>query len=1234
MRAESATAVLGSFMVIVVIIGTSSYPTHPPAETLLAPERERTLDTTSPVILWTSPAHGHAVYPDVDIVVQFNESMNTSSFSYEFLSGWDPGMNWSWENSVHENDTVRGTHDILFGSPAYYEFNVTYAEDVAGNPLAPGPVPNPWNWSTIVVIIETVPADGETNVRLSQDIVVFFSGPVDVLTLPLPFWTIVPDPGGGWAITWTNGDTSVVLSHAVPFEPCTLYTVYLHIGLSPFPSLVPNPWSFTTVCPTRIIRTDPYDGQTDVPLYHSIEVEFSKPMDPATVTWTIGPNPGGWSETWSANDTILTMSHLPPFLACQVHNVSITGGQDMDGYWLLPGFDLVPNPWSFTTTCEYPYILSTDPFDGETGVGLWKEIVIEFDETINLSMPFDFEVTPELPGTVWTTIWNNNTTVTLNHSLLLVPASQIVVHVIEAYDLDGNPLVQGPVRNPFSFYTNGGLGPWIEQTDPPHAALAVPLNESIVVIFSESMDVPSVTWDIEDLGGPSPITFTPSWNQTVYPDDTLTLSHVTPFVEWATYFVLIDGQDLDSNPLESGPVPNPWSFTIEGIMPMIVSTDPANGEVNVALNKSIVIDFNEEMQPASFMWSIVPDPGGWTAAWSNDNSTVTLNHSIDFGQCTIHTVHVTQAWDLDGTNIIPGPWPNPWVFATECISPYVVSTDPHDGETGVPLDHDITVVFSEPMETGTVIFDIQPSLPLSTSWSANDTVMTVSHASPFLECQVYLAVIGGGEDKDGNPLIPGPWPLPNPWNFITECIPPWVVSTSPPDGAMAIPLDALIMVQFSEPMNMTSVTMSVNPDPGGWGPIQWTVAGTSLSWNHSNNYTTCTVITVTIHTGEDLAGLGLVPLPYSWSFLTVCPNPYMASTVPADGATDVELNAVVEIEFSDPMDTATVTWTIAPDPGGWSQNWFAGDTLLTLSHDPFGFDSTYTFEVTGGQDNDGFPLIPGLVPNPWSWTTKVKPLAPPTNLSAFLSGPSFRDVTVTWQLSDDDFPGGNVSYYDVYRGDAYDGNGAGYGLLGSVPSGVSQYVDQLAGQDGQCHFYFVCAARFGGESNCSEGQAGKFTRPLATGPNLVSVPLVQVDESVETVLQTVMYDKAWHYDTSSGWKWHMRSKGYGDLTDVNHTMGLWVNVTGASSLIVAGAVPAQTTIHLSAGWNLVSFPSFNSSYTVADLKAELPVERVEGFVASSPPHFLRVLQGSDVLLAGEGYWVKVSADATWVVFNG
>ncbi len=92
------------------------------------------------------------------------------------------------------------------------------------------------------------------------------------------------------------------------------------------------------------------------------------------------------------------------------------------------------------------------------------------------------------------------------------------------------------------------------------------------------------------------------------------------------------------------------------------------------------------------------------------------------------------------------------------------------------------------------------------------------------------------------------------------------------------------------------------------------------------------------------------------------------------------------------------------------------------------------------------------------------------------------------------------------------------------------------------------------------------------------------------------------------------------------------NVTGDCNLTVAGVVPVQTTILLYEGWNLVSFPSFNSSYSVADLKLEIGATRVEGY-DPLPPYHLRVLADAEVLQAGYGYWVRVEADTVWMVNN-
>jgi len=99
----------------------------------------------------------------------------------------------------------------------------------------------------------------------------------------------------------------------------------------------------------------------------------------------------------------------------------------------------------------------------------------------------------------------------------------------------------------------------------------------------------------------------------------------------------------------------------------------------------------------------------------------------------------------------------------------------------------------------------------------------------------------------------------------------------------------------------------------------------------------------------------------------------------------------------------------------------------------------------------------------------------------------------------------------------------------------------------------------------------------------------------------------------------MTSKEYRrGLRGVNHTTGLWVNVTEDCNLTVAGIVPAQTTMSLREGWNLAGFPSFNASYAVSDLKAEVGATKVEGYISMPPftPHMLEVLGDGMIPQAG------------------
>ena len=282
--------------------------------------------------------------------------------------------------------------------------------------------------------------------------------------------------------------------------------------------------------------------------------------------------------------------------------------------------------------------------------------------------------------------------------------------------------------------------------------------------------------------------------------------------------------------------------------------------------------------------------------------------------------------------------------------------------------------------------------------------------------------------------------------------------------------------------------------------------------------------------------------------------------------------------------------------------------------------------------------VNGVGEGPLSNEACATPTAPPgapVILQADLSGDTLENVTVKWNLSLDDGTGqDSVVGYSIYRGTTYDVNAVGYLLIVTVPEGTILYVDNFTGEgDPNNYFYRICAVDLNNLTNCSVNQAGKFTRSLTSGPNLVSIPLIQSDENIETVLQTLKWDKAWTYDSSAQkWKSHILFKPYkGELEELNVSMGIWINVMQPSNLTVSGIVPTNTSIYLQAGWNLVGFPSFNGTYTVSDLKASVGVERIEAFEASTQPYFLQVLMDGDALQAGYGYWIEAKSNTTWVV---
>ncbi|MCJ2670282.1 MAG: Ig-like domain-containing protein [Candidatus Thermoplasmatota archaeon] len=898
-----------------------------------------------PYIISTYPMDRESDVPlDADIVIDFSEPIDVSTFSWSFVP--DPGgWTYAWSNG---NRTVTLSHAVLYAACSFRTVIVMYAADMDGNALVPGPVPNPWQFETecpCCTILFTDPMDGELDVPLGHPITIAFSDPMNPATF---VYASYPDPGG-WMVNWSNGDTVVVLDHD-DFEQSTVYAfeiVYLEdVNGKPLDAgPVPNPFMFETVPqPPYIVQTEPGDGELVTDVYRNITVLFSEPMNTSSVSFIIMPDhpSWGWTENWFQNDTLLVLEHSAPFAEVMLYLVTVMGA-DMSGNPLVPG--PVPNPWTFATTCVCPEIVATYPANAQFGVPADAYIYVNFSEPMDTSS-LVWSIDPDPGG--WTETWlANDTLLVLAHSN---PFNQgnVTVHIIYAEDKSGDQLVPGPVPNPWTFFVGTGAFPSVVMTDPYDGEVDVDVWRSITIQFSREIIPGTFHWNFTL--GPDPFGWSESWDQTVEPNDTVTLSHSNPFAELTAYCLKVEhARDIHGRDLIQ---PYYFVFSTGPFGVHIVATSPVDAEIGVHADSDIWIHFSESINTSTVAWSINPDPGGWTVDWLANDTVLVLMHSNPFNLGNV-TVEILYAEDKSGSPLVPGPVPNPWRFATSSVGTYIVQTDPYDDQLGVPLNQSVIVWFSQPMNATSVNWVVNPFIGYQPTWSNSNMTLTLNHPILYDACQQYEINISG-LDLNGQPLVPGP--VPNPFSFTTDCGNPYIVQTDPYDGEINVDPDRNITIWFSEPMDTSTVIWTLAPDPLGW-MMNWSANETVLFLRHSNPLMLCIRYYIVVTYGEDKEGNPLVPgpVPNPWNF-TTCGNPYVLWTNPVNGSLGILLDADIVIGFSQPMNQSSFNWTIDPDPGGWSVNWVDSETVVLSHSNPFDPSTIYMFTILYIEDIWGMQL--------------------------------------------------------------------------------------------------------------------------------------------------------------------------------------------------------------------------------------------------------------------------------------
>lgn len=185
--------------------------------------------------------------------------------------------------------------------------------------------------------------------------------------------------------------------------------------------------------------------------------------------------------------------------------------------------------------------------------------------------------------------------------------------------------------------------------------------------------------------------------------------------------------------------------------------------------------------------------------------------------------------------------------------------------------------------------------------------------------------------------------------------------------------------------------------------------------------------------------------------------------------------------------------------------------------------------------------------------------------------------------------------------------------------------------------------------NCSKTiyivlKPGKFILYLKNGWNLLSLPLIQQETDLVTVLKDIEgnYSSVQWYEINDGkgrWKhYHILKPSFmNNLHNLSHKMGLFVHVTAQEEigLILNGSKPTTNQfIPLKAGWNLVGYPA-----TTNRLRDDALNNLIFGTDIGSIWTFDARLQKweeigeSDYFELGRGYWIYSKHDCDWLVFS-
>jgi hypothetical protein len=751
----------------------------------------------------------------------------------------------------------------------------------------------------------------------------------------------------------------------------------------------------------------PAYGAGGVATNTTITLVFNNPLDPATVNSTtlpilIGnstnqPISGAYalSTTNVSNDTVTFTPDTPFPTSTTIWVGACNGPYDLAGdnaayngcYTQLTYFNTASTIASGQPAITAFQVMAFSPANGATNVGLRAPVVATFNRSLNLNSvnSSDYALFNGDSQSPWCTNYSHSqdgTSIQFNCNPL--PSSATLTAFLGSGLTDWNGDALTPYTSQFStsYYDSNTNGTIISKR-PGNGASGVSVNLPIVLTSNLPINAGTASSGIQVAQNNVAV---PGTVQVLDSGYTLEFTPSVPWtsgalIQWWTNGSLTDttyNTNINSTSGYFYVAADTGSAT-----PTVQVAVPSSNSSNIPLNAIFDLQFNTPLNPATV------SSASQVYLYDGSNGNVIVPATITQPQPNEirlvptsalpanHYIYVNITAALQSTTSMPAAataWYEYTGTTSDSTTPVVTSAVPMNGETGVGVNVQPGVIFNksiDPVSVNPNTFQVlNGATPLAGSYwfnSGNTRVEFVPNAPLPANTNLVMS-LNGVLDPVGNAVTFNS-------TFTTGATPdvsaPSIVWTSFTSNE-SIPTNSVIMVQFSEPMDVSTFTTTQGSNCGNFY-IQdtlnnWQCIPTTLTWNASQTVAYLQPTTplsagrqyyIYVYSGTDIAGNQV----NGWStyfyaeFTSATTAPAVINFNPIDGATGLGTNAIIEAQFSAPIDP-NFLFGVTLSQGGstvtTSPVMSAGNTVLQLVPSvPLKANTIYVLTIAGVKDPAG-----------------------------------------------------------------------------------------------------------------------------------------------------------------------------------------------------------------------------------------------------------------------------------------